>query len=204
MLLAVAVVVCAVAASADASLAGRWVTIRTPGIRVDYGNNPAKQKQYVVGRLRLDRVVRVTSTTVRGRRVTGDLLVVKGSYQNLATTPSNWHEGIAFYLGLAPQPCGPDTCGPGMPTGDWYTFTPYMHSLADVPKLTNVASRQTVAFRLVVQLNPGAAGPNPAVTTLGDLWLLPIYDIHFPKLPFLRGQLISLATYFGTTTIPAG
>jgi hypothetical protein len=199
LLVALALLVCAPAAGAAPTT--RWVPVRTPGIDT-LARPPVRAAQLTVGRVKLVHVARVSATTVRGKRVTGDLLVVTGEYWNTIASPSGWREGLAFYLGVSPALCTQSACPTGTPAGSWYTFTPFLRPLVDYPRQENILGGHIVRFRFVIQLNPGGSAPNDAIHDLGDLWLLPIFNVHSEVLPFEQPQVIRLSDYFGQTPIP--
>jgi hypothetical protein len=185
-----------VVAPASAASTTRWVNIRTPAIDA-ITRPPTRAAQLTVGRVKLAHVARVAATSVRGKRVTGDLLVVTGQYRNTIASPSGWAEGLAFYLGVSPVPCTASTCPTGVPAGSWYTLTPFLRPLIDYPRQENIPGRHTVPFRFVIRLDP-----SDPVHDLGDLWLLPIFNVRSEVLPFEKSQLVRLSDYFGVTAIP--
>src|SRR5215471_8233044 len=56
--------------------AASWITVRSLATNYQFGELPTRAHQKVLGRVRLDRVARVASVVVHGKRRTGDLLLI--------------------------------------------------------------------------------------------------------------------------------
>jgi hypothetical protein len=175
-----------------------WLTIRSSALNYQFGESYAQETphQDIVGRLRLDRLARVSSVVIRGRRRTGDLLVMTGKYENLTSQPSYWTEGYAFTFGTEPRLCTLNTCGP-LPEGDWGSMShAFGAPIVDYPLKSKVAPHATISFREAIPLPPAAG----SIRTLRDIWLLPIYAaFNYYELPFPYHQLVPLSAYFGRT-----
>jgi hypothetical protein len=194
------------AASAGASgNQSAWIAVRSSALNHQFGETYAQETphQNVVGRLKLNRVTRVSSVVIRGKRAVGDLLVVEGDYQNLTTQPTYWTAGYAFTFGTEPERCTFQTCGP-LPKGNWGQLEhAFGTPIVDYPHEGKVAAHATVSFREAIPL-PHVSKANPTIRSLRDIWLLPIYAaFNYYELPFPSSQLIRLSTYFGRTSIPA-
>jgi hypothetical protein len=192
----------AVSAGARKRESPPWIPVRSAATTHQFGQLPTRAPQVVLGRLRLDHLTRVSSVVIRGRKTTGDLLVIHGEYQNLTSQATYWTEGYAFVFGTKPRRCTLDTCGP-LPKGAWMLMTHgFGTPIVDYPATGKVAAHQTVTFREAIPLPP-AKRPNPAIRSLRDIWLLPIYAaFNYYELPFPPSQLIRLSAYFGRTSIP--
>jgi hypothetical protein len=206
VLVAGALVVLASAAGAGATTGTRenlkWIPVRSSPLNYQFGETYAQETphQDLVGRLKLDRVTRVSRVVIHGKTVTGDLLVIVGEYQNATTQPTYWTEGYAFTFGTKPSRCTFDTCGP-LPKGDWGRLIhAFGTPIVDYPAKGKVAAHETVSFREAISLPSGksARPPAPVIHSLSDIWLLPIYAaFNYYELPFPRSQLIRLSSYFG-------
>ncbi len=181
-----------------------WITVRSSALNHQFGETYAQEipHQDVVGRLKLNRVTRVSSVVIRGKKALGDLLVIEGDYQNLTTQPTYWTAGYAFTLGTNPTRCTLETCGP-LPKGDWGRLVHAFETpIVDYPRKGKVAAHATVSFREAIPL-PRVSRANPVIRSLRDIWLLPIYAaFNYYELPFPPSQLIRLSSYFGRTSIP--
>jgi hypothetical protein len=181
-----------------------WITVRSSALNYQFGETYAQEipHQDVVGRLKLNRVSRVSSVVIRGRKALGDLLVIEGDYQNLTTQPTYWTAGYAFTFGTKPTRCTVETCGP-LPKGDWGRLVhAFGAPIVDYPRKGKVAAHATVSFREAIPL-PHVSRTNPVIRSLRDIWLLPIYAaFNYYELPFPPSQLIRLSWYFGRTSIP--
>jgi hypothetical protein len=192
--------------SASAGASGNeppWITVRSSALNYQFGETYAQEipRQDVVGRLRLRRVTRVSSLVLRGKKALGDLLVIEGDYQNLTTQPTYWTAGYAFTFGTNPTRCKLETCGP-LPKGDWGRLVHgFGTPIVDYPRKGKVAAHATVSFREAIPL-PHPSKADPAIRSLRDIWLLPIYAaFNYYELPFPSSQLIRLSSYFGRTAI---
>ncbi len=206
-----------VAAAAGTQKGRAWVPVRSLATDFQPGQLPTRAHQVVLGRLRLNSIVRVSSVRIHGKTTTGDLLVIQGEYQNLTTQPTYWTEGYAFVFGTSPTFCTLNTCGP-LPAGDWSGMTHrFGEPITDYPKTSKVAARATVSFREAIPMpraspasasttttaTAAAATTSPTIESLRDIWLLPIYAaFNYYEQPFPRSQLIRLSSYFGQTAIP--
>src|SRR5438067_12763300 len=108
-----ATVLAATLAPAAGAKTPPWLTIRSSALNYQFGETYAQETphQMTVGRVRLDRISRVSGVVIHGKRRSGDLLVVEGRYENLTNQPSYWTEGYAFVLGTSPKLCTFATCG---------------------------------------------------------------------------------------------
>ena len=136
----------------------RWLPVRSLATDFQPGQLPTRAQQTVLGRLKLDSIARVSSTRIRGKTVTGDLLVIKGEYQNLTTERSYWTEGYAFVFGTRPTLCKLATCGP-LPAGGWWLMTHQFGTpIIDYPLNNTVPAHSTVSFREAIPM------PQPSVS----------------------------------------
>lgn len=183
-----------------------WITVRSLATNYQFGELPTRAHQKVLGRIRLDHVARVASVVIHGKRRTGDLLLLEGTYQNLAGVPSYWTEGYAFTLGRNPAPCTPTLCGITPTGGKWWHMTHDLGTpIVDYPPKRTVASNQTVRFREAIPLPRARGGGSkaPPIRSLRDVWLLPIYAaFNYYEQPFPPSQLVRLSTYLGRTAFP--
>jgi hypothetical protein len=160
----------------------------------DLGDLPTPIRQEVVGRLKLDRVARVSRVVIHGRTYAGDYLVISGRYRNTSSQAAYWSESYAFDFGTRPKRCTVVTCGPGIPKGDWSLMEhAFGVPVVDYPAKTTVAPHRTVSFREAIPLPADASG----IDDLSDVWVLPIYAaFNYYELPFPLSQLVRLSTYF--------
>jgi hypothetical protein len=181
-----------------------WITVRSSALNYQFGETYAQETphQDVVGRLKLNRVSRVPSVVIHGKKTVGDLLIIEGEYQNLTTQPTYWTAGYAFTFGTKPSRCTFEACGP-LPKGDWGRLVhAFGTPILDYPDKGKVAAHATVSFREAIPL-PIVSKANPVIHSLRDMWLLPIYAaFNYYELPFPSSQLIRLSSYFGRTSIP--
>ena len=184
--------------------AAPWITVRSLATNYQFGELPTRAHQKVLGKIRLDRVARVASVVVHGKRRTGDLLLIEGAYQNLTGQPSYWTEGYAFTLGRDPAPCTTTLCGITPTEGQWSHMThDFGTPIVDYPARRTVAANQTVTFREAIPMPPrsrkgGSKGSD--IRTLRDVWLLPIYAaFNYYEQPFPPSQLVRLSDYLGQT-----
>jgi hypothetical protein len=205
------------AADAGTRQSPAWIPVRSLATDFQPGQLPTRAHQVVLGRLKLNSIARVSSVRIHGKTTTGDQLVIQGEYQNLTTQPTYWTEGYAFVFGTSPTLCTLNTCGP-LPAGDWSGMTHrFGKPIVDYPKTSKVAARSTVSFREAIPMplvspasasttttaTTAAAPSSPAISSLRDIWLLPIYAaFNYYEQPFPRSQLIRLSSYFGRTVIP--
>jgi len=188
------------AAPSSARKATAWVQITSIPLKRQFGEFPERVQQRTFGRLRLDDVARVTSAVIGDKQVRGDLLLIKGRYQNLSSQPTYWSEGAAFEITPALRRCTVDTCGPALPKGDWRLPPAESAPIVDYPDGRTVPPGATVSFRQAIHLPAGAA---TSVRSLRDLWLVPLYTaLNAYDLPYDQAQLIRLATYFGRSELP--
>ena len=181
-----------------------WITVRSSALNYQFGETYAQETphQNVIGRLKLNRLTRVSSVVIRGKKTVGDLLLIEGEYQNLTTQATYWTEGYAFTFGTKPTHCTFQTCGP-LPKGDWGRLVHgFGTPIVDFPDKGKVAAHATVSFREAIPL-PARSKANPVIRSLRDIWLLPIYAaFNYYELPFPSSELIRLSSYFGTASIP--
>jgi hypothetical protein len=184
-----------------------WITVRSLATNYQFGELPTRAHQKVLGRVRLDRVARVTSVVIHGKRRTGDLLLIEGAYQNLAGVPSYWTEGYAFTLGRDPARCTTVKCGITPTEGEWWHMThDFGTPIVDYPAKRTVAPNQTVTFREAIPMPPRprpGASTGSEIRTLHDVWLLPIYAaFNYYEQPFPPSQLVRLSDYLGQIAFP--
>jgi hypothetical protein len=194
----IAVVALVLAGGASGARAGTaWLTVRTAAMQEDLGALPTPVAQEVVGRVKLDRISRVSRVTIHGKTHLGDFLVIEGRYENTSSQPSYWSEAYAFDFGTGPKLCTVKTCGPAIPKGDWSLMEhKFGVPILDYPATRSVAGHHSVVFREAVPLPPGKHG----IVSMRDVWLLPIYAaFNYYELPFPRSQLVRLSAYFGRT-----
>jgi hypothetical protein len=181
-----------------------WITVRSSALNYQFGETYAQETphQDVVGRLRLNRVTRVSSVVIHGKKMVGDLLMIEGEYQNVTTQPTYWTAGYAFTFGTKPTDCTLETCGP-LPKGNWGRLVhAFGTPIVDYPHEGKVAAHATVSFREALPL-PRVSRANPVIHSLRDIWLLPVYAaFNYYELPFPSSQLIRLSSYFGRISIP--
>jgi hypothetical protein len=174
-----------------------WLPVRSLAINYQFGELPKAAHQTVVGRVRIDQVARVKSAVINGKRREGDLLLVRGRYENLQGQPTYWTEGYAFVFGTRPTRCKLETCGP-LPKGTWLKMThafgvPYV----DYPLASKVRAHGAIAFREAIPMPP-VTSANPAIASPREVWLLPIYAaFNYYEQPFPVSQLIRLSDYLG-------
>jgi len=178
----------------------QWLTVRSSALNYQFGETYAQETphQEVVGRVRIDRLARVSSVVIRGKRHNGDLLVISGKYENVTSEPSYWTEGYAYTFGTKPRLCTFNTCGP-LPKGSWGALThAFGAPIVDYTAKSKVAAHATVSFREAIPLPAGAR--SGAIRSLRDIWVLPIYAaFNYYELPFPYHQLVRLSDYFGRT-----
>jgi hypothetical protein len=193
--------IAAAGASAGARKDTAWVPVKSLATNYQFGELPTRAKQAVVGRVKLDQITRVSSVVIHGKKTAGDLLVIRGKYQNLTGQRSYWTEGYAFTFGTQPFRCTLTVCGI-TPKGEWWQIKhAFGTPIVDYPAERAVPAHGTVAFREAIPLPP--AEKSPPVRSLGDIWLLPIYAaFNYYEQPFPHEQLVRLSTYFAQTAIP--
>jgi hypothetical protein len=174
-----------------------WVPVKSLPLKRQFGEFPERAPQQLLGRLKLERVERVSSAVIRGKRIEGDLLVIGGKYQNLTSQASYWSEGLAFSVGGSPRRCTINTCGVRLPEGDWRLTRELAKPVVDYPRANKVPAKGTVSFREAIPVPPGLRS---SIRSFRDVWLLPIYLANnYYDLPYDFTQFVRLSTYLGRT-----